>query len=617
MTLPSGTHFPIQVISTIKPINNASFPVVSDVDIEGGYQVRTDLTDRDNIPSSNRKIGMLVYVQSNDTFYTLNGGITNSDWKVKIIDFNIISVKNYGAMGDGYTDDTLAIQSAISISTINNSIIYFPSGTYYITQSITLPDNTTIIGQGATKSILCGPGNHNGFILNNNNYIAHISFTQWLHALNISNINGTSNISIIDCKFYNNSGRAVAVSNSNLSINNVLIEKCYVSNHSGSSNVGGFILLSNTVQNINIHNNVIENLSSTTGGISGIIVGFNDGYGYLMKDIDISHNLIKNISAAGEAHAILCYGERVLITNNRIDSIETSSGDCEGIYTKARMGLISGNTIKNGGSPSGGAIQVKGSERDMPDGTPAGYTMRIINNMIFDDRTGASAYGISAHRGELDISHNIIEGCENSGIYLAPVAVKSVSITDNELVNIRGPSCIEIRNDKQWIHIARNRIHGIINGEGIRLQIATNVNIMQDIIIENNFIYNINSGRGIMLLPTLGSIQRITINNNVIDAPGPLGAIQVSATNASKIWDLICTNNRYITVGTSINLKSTSSNVVGKFPIIRDYSSNDKISFFGVNPILQPTITGDTSSNEALENLLSALQNLGLIKWTT
>jgi hypothetical protein len=71
---------PIDLISKIKPKNNGQFPVCEDVDLEGGFQVRVDLTDRDSIPALNRKIGMLVFVQSEGTYYTLIGGITNLDW---------------------------------------------------------------------------------------------------------------------------------------------------------------------------------------------------------------------------------------------------------------------------------------------------------------------------------------------------------------------------------------------------------------------------------------------------------------------------------------------------------------------------------------------------------
>ena len=60
---------------------------------------------------------------------------------------DFVSVKDYGAVGDGVTDDTAAIQAALTAS-IN---IVFPAGTYKVASSITLPAATrTIFGYGAT-----------------------------------------------------------------------------------------------------------------------------------------------------------------------------------------------------------------------------------------------------------------------------------------------------------------------------------------------------------------------------------------------------------------------------------------------------------------------------------
>jgi len=71
---------PINLISKIKPKNDGYFPVCEDVDIEGGYQVRANIADRNRIPTLNRKIGMLVYVQSEAKYYTLSGGTGNEHW---------------------------------------------------------------------------------------------------------------------------------------------------------------------------------------------------------------------------------------------------------------------------------------------------------------------------------------------------------------------------------------------------------------------------------------------------------------------------------------------------------------------------------------------------------
>ncbi len=71
---------PINIISKIKPKNDGLFPTFEDRDIFGGYQVRSNSTDRNNIPALNRKEGMLVYTQDDDKYYTLNGGLTDGYW---------------------------------------------------------------------------------------------------------------------------------------------------------------------------------------------------------------------------------------------------------------------------------------------------------------------------------------------------------------------------------------------------------------------------------------------------------------------------------------------------------------------------------------------------------
>lgn len=506
-------------------------------------------------------------------------------------------------------------RAAASLPAAGGTLL-IPDGTYEFSRALSLPRKPLrIMGTGNGACFLRGPGSvANCLDLGSGHIrIEGVHFSGWHHVLRLSRLAGVEAISILDCTFTDNTGRAVAVASSAVPVAHLRIERCRVSGHSGSNQVGGFVVTSGAVDDVVIRGNIVESLSSTTGGISGVTVGANVGDGSSITNIDISGNLIRNITAAGEAHAVLCYGDRVLITNNRIDTVETSSGDCEAIYTKARMGTISGNTIRNGGSASGGAIQVKGSTRSNPDGTPAGYTMSIINNRIIDDRTGASAYGISAHRGDLDISHNVIEGTEEPGIYLAPVTVEGVSITDNELIGIRGSSSIEIRNQKRFIHVARNRIHGMPNGEGIRVQIATNPGVASDITIESNFIYDFVVGRGITLVPTTGTIERITIKDNIIDCPGPQRGVQVSSSLAGNVYDLVCVGNRYIDVDGSPNLHLTSSSSGNKFPVIRDYSANDRMSFFGADPVTKPSVTGDTEGNTALESLIAQLAELGLI----
>lgn len=64
----------------------------------------------------------------------------------KVYDLGIVNVKDWGAKGDGTTDDTTAIQAALN----NRGLVYFPEGTYKISSAVKLRSNTIIEGNGAT-----------------------------------------------------------------------------------------------------------------------------------------------------------------------------------------------------------------------------------------------------------------------------------------------------------------------------------------------------------------------------------------------------------------------------------------------------------------------------------
>jgi hypothetical protein len=61
-----------------------------------------------------------------------------------------VSVKDFGAKGDGVTDDTAAIQAAIN-GDIRN--IHVPAGNYKITSSLTLQQGTRLFGDGSNNEI--------------------------------------------------------------------------------------------------------------------------------------------------------------------------------------------------------------------------------------------------------------------------------------------------------------------------------------------------------------------------------------------------------------------------------------------------------------------------------
>ncbi len=65
----------------------------------------------------------------------------------------VINVKSFGAQGDGSTDDTAALASALAQAAITGGIVYFPSGTY-ISGPQSLYAHVYCIGAGVGASII-------------------------------------------------------------------------------------------------------------------------------------------------------------------------------------------------------------------------------------------------------------------------------------------------------------------------------------------------------------------------------------------------------------------------------------------------------------------------------
>lgn len=78
----------------------------------------------------------------------------------RMIEGAYVSVKDYGAVGDGVADDTSAIQAAIDAASSTGAagtvqVVYFPNGTYKTTSTINVTkQGTTIIGQGRYGAVI-------------------------------------------------------------------------------------------------------------------------------------------------------------------------------------------------------------------------------------------------------------------------------------------------------------------------------------------------------------------------------------------------------------------------------------------------------------------------------
>ncbi|KAJ5082967.1 CAZyme family GH55 [Penicillium argentinense] len=60
---------------------------------------------------------------------------------------SFVSIRNAGAAGDGSTDDTSAIQSALISAASSGQIVFFDQGTYKVTSTIYIPPGSRIVGE--------------------------------------------------------------------------------------------------------------------------------------------------------------------------------------------------------------------------------------------------------------------------------------------------------------------------------------------------------------------------------------------------------------------------------------------------------------------------------------
>ena len=293
-----------------------------------------------------------------------------------------ITLRMFGAKGDGVTDDTAAFQAMISYAVSNGMPIYIPAGTYLITETLSLSSRTTITGCGwytAKRSCILFNNDTDPLFLADGKYNVRISDLEIRGSNNWGNTsepsesaNDTNNgvefrscsqSEVSGCWIHGFKGNGVTLmksQNSSSSTIQVNLTRNYIKNNSNTGismadthgvTISQYNVEFNGVNNIKIGTNVMEctidnincNFSRKTVG-SAIDISCTNVQDYCtlsnihIEDADDARSAVRSVPAVSVS-ANLCVIDKIYMRYNPANNYDN------GIVVNADSRMV---TIQNG-----------------------------------------------------------------------------------------------------------------------------------------------------------------------------------------------------------------------------------------------------------------------------
>lgn len=337
---------------TIETGKGALFPVVGNDDYF--YATLVDVSGNYEIVKATARVGdVLTVVRAQQNTAAL-AFPANSRIELRVtavsIDTGTISVKSYGAKGDGIADDTIAIQAAINAAAASYRTIIVPAGTYKITSTIYIPhSNVRLAGEGFIKdpysvsagSFIDAVGTVFSWAGAANGTMLHVG---WVNGTSLRKVVGVS----IDGIAFNGMGIAgvglyILSSNSGI-YTNICIENCVGSAALYMTTTTYTIPYSASPNNQeNYFCNIIIEVSGSTNGI------------YLGSDIAVSTAGLGNTSCNTFINTVIRFaGTRTTVASSILAS--SAGSGATSIVVAGPSGIAAGQNVVGTNIPPGAIV---------------------------------------------------------------------------------------------------------------------------------------------------------------------------------------------------------------------------------------------------------------------
>lgn len=379
-------------------------------------------------------------------------------------DAQVWNVKDHGAVGDGTTDDTAAIQATINLATAGGTI-YFPPGSYRLNSSSSLTlsaSGTRLLGAGteavrlvigpsftASTAVLVSAANCQ---IENLSVIGESGTTTTNPVADGIQVIGVRRAKLQNIYFQNINGWAIqAQSTTGSSSTNPLgtmINKVF-----GNFCAGGIRFLGNTTQGFAMNSNVSDvqfYQGGVTTGASANLDGIRieDAWDVLVSDV-----VTWMANGTGSALAIVGNSAASFITN--LDALGPTTGPnvriADGVNGNPQNTQIYGGVIQQGTvglSITGAANQVRVN------------TVRFINNQTHGITVGGT--GVGVYLNQLFFSNDGL-GATGSNYDINWSGASTGFITDCRFTT--GITAIGVAGVQQSINVAAGQNVRVINAD--------------------------------------------------------------------------------------------------------------------------------------------------------
>lgn len=472
----AGTTTPATTYTSVTGLTANSNPIV--LDAAGRVSGQIWLTDGVGYKfiltnSVGTQIGSWDNITSQDTgstglsasaiSYTAAGSPTVRTVQAKLQE--VVSVKDFGAVGDGVTNDTAAVQLAVNSGA---KAVYFPSGTYLCSQ-ITLVSGQTLYGDGPASIIKYNSGAAllYGLSASGATYLEDVTirglqllgivatsgFSEFIHLINV---NGVRDFVVEDCQLIGFQGDGVYLGaftdntrhNFNVRISGCLIDGVNKDNRNGVSVIDG--------TNVRIEGNTFQNCtrSSMPGPVD---IEPNDAANIIL-DISVVGNTFRNSDGANGMVSVVIASTLTTAPAGFLISNNTMAGSTQyavnlrifNDYATPQNIVISNNT-----STCPGFIRCYPFVRGMTvSGNSISFTTReTLIGFVSGDKqydvsiTGNTFVGTNARRAmtirdgsRIAVVNNVFTNCLDYGILTGDTtaALSYASFIGNVFNNITG-----------------------------------------------------------------------------------------------------------------------------------------------------------------------------------